>query len=139
VRVDARVDAFIPASYIASEALKIDLHRRLALVEHDDELRELRAAVEDRYGPLPEPVDNLFLIQEAKLKVALIGADYLVYRGGRATVGPLVLGSDELRALRTARDTIVYIQAKREAGLRADDLKEALGLADAIVAARSAA
>ena len=49
VRVDARVDAFIPASYVASEALKIDLHRRLALVEHDDELRELRAA---RRGPL---------------------------------------------------------------------------------------
>ena len=49
VRVDARVDAFIPASYVASEALKIDLHRRLALVEHDDELRELRAG--DR-GPL---------------------------------------------------------------------------------------
>src|SRR3954451_16494563 len=38
VRVDARVDAFIPASYVASEALKIDMHRRLALVEHDDEL-----------------------------------------------------------------------------------------------------
>ena len=57
-------------------------------------------AIEDRYGPLPEPVENLFLIQEAKLKLALIGADYLVYRGGRATVGPLVLGSDELRALR---------------------------------------
>jgi transcription-repair coupling factor (superfamily II helicase) len=139
VRVDARVDAFVPASYVASEALKIDLHRRLALVEHDDELRELRAAVEDRYGPLPEPVENLFLIQEAKLKVALIGADYLVFRGGRAAVGPLALGSVELRALRAAADTIVYTQAKREAGLRADDLKGALRLADAIVAARSAA
>ena len=88
VRVDARVDAFIPASYVSSEALKIDMHRRLALVEHDDELRELRAGVEDRYGPLPEPVENLFSIQEAKLKLALIGADYLVYRGGRVTVGP---------------------------------------------------
>ena len=102
VRVDARVDAFIPASYVASEALKIDMHRRLALVEHDDELRELRAGVEDRYGPLPEPVENLFAIQEAKLKLARIGADYLVYRGGRATVGPLALGSDELRTLRAA-------------------------------------
>ena len=139
VRVDARVDAFIPASYVASEALKIDLHRRLALVEHDDELRELRAGVEDRYGPLPEPVENLFSIQEAKLKLALIGADYLVYRGGRATVGPLALGSDELRALRAVADTLVYTQAKREVSLRTDDLKGALGLADAIVAARSAA
>src|SRR5207302_421387 len=31
VRVDVRVDAYVPASYIGSEALKIDLHRRLAL------------------------------------------------------------------------------------------------------------
>ena len=139
VRVDARVDAYIPASYVASEALKIDLHRRLALVEHDDELRELRASVEDRYGPLPEPVENLFAIQEAKLSLVRIGADYLIFRGGRATVGPLALGSAELRALRSAGDTIVYTQAKHEVSLRTDDLKGALGLADAIIAARSAA
>jgi transcription-repair coupling factor (superfamily II helicase) len=91
------VDAYVPATYIASEALKIDLHRRLALTESEDELRELHASVVDRYGETPEPVENLFAIQEAKLKLALIGADYLVYRGGRASVGPLVLGSGELR------------------------------------------
>src|SRR5438105_7981821 len=56
VRVDARIDAYVPASYIGSEALKIDLHRRLALAEDEDELRELRAATEGRYGPIPEPV-----------------------------------------------------------------------------------
>src|SRR5204862_173207 len=75
VRVDARVDAYVPADYIGAEALKIDLHRRLALAETDDELRELRAATEDRYGPLPEPVENLFAIQEAKIKLARLGAD----------------------------------------------------------------
>ena len=93
-----------PPTYIAAEALKIDLHRRLALAESDDELRELRAATEDRYGPLPEPVENLFSIQEAKLKLARLGADYLVFKGGRATVGPLELGSAELRALRSEVD-----------------------------------
>ena len=70
VRIDARVDAFVPATYIQAEALKIDLHRRIALAEHEDELRELRAATEDRYGPLPEPVENLFRIQETKLALA---------------------------------------------------------------------
>ena len=74
-----------------------------------------------------------------KLKLARIGADYLVYRGGRATVGPLVLGSQELRALRAVADTAVYTGAKREVALRTDDLQGALGLADAIVEARSAA
>jgi transcription-repair coupling factor (superfamily II helicase) len=139
VRVDARVDAYIPASYISSEALKIDLHRRLALVESDEELRELQAATEDRFGPLPEPVENLFAIQEAKLTLARIGADYLVYRGGRATVGPVQLGSGELRVLRTVADTAVYSTSRREVSRRTDDLQGALGLAAAIVEARLAA
>jgi transcription-repair coupling factor (superfamily II helicase) len=139
VRIDARVDAYIPASYIGSEALKIDLHRRLALVESEDELRELHAATEDRYGPLPEPVANLFSIQEAKLKLARAGADYLVYRGGRATIGPLVLGSSELRELRGRVDTAIYTSAKREVSLRDDVFSGALRLVDAILGARQAA
>jgi transcription-repair coupling factor (superfamily II helicase) len=139
VRVDARVDAYVPAGYIGSEALKIDLHRRLALSETEDELRELHAAIEDRYGDVPEPVDNLFAIQEAKLKLATIGADYLVYRGGRASVGPLVLGSGELRVLRGRVDTAVYSTASREVTLRSDSFAGAASLVDAILAARQAA
>ena len=61
------------------------------------ELRELEAATTDRFGLLPEPVENLFAIQEVRIKFARLGADYLVFRGGRATVGPLVLGLGELR------------------------------------------
>jgi transcription-repair coupling factor (superfamily II helicase) len=139
VRVDARVDAYVPASYVAAEALKIDLHRRIALAEDDDELRELVQATEDRYGPLPEPVSNLFAIQEAKLKLARLGADYLVYRGGRATIGPLALASGELQALRSAVPTAIYSTSKREVTLRVEDLEAALELPDAIVRARVAA
>jgi transcription-repair coupling factor (superfamily II helicase) len=139
VRVDARVDAYVPAAYISSEALKIDLHRRLALTDSDDELRELRAATEDRYGPLPEPVENLFAIQEAKLKLAQLGAGYLVFRGGRATVGPLDLGSRELRALRGRVDTAVYTTARREVSLRDEEFGGALRLVDAMLETRQAA
>jgi transcription-repair coupling factor (superfamily II helicase) len=139
VRVDARVDAYVPADYIASEALKIDLHRRLALTDDEDELRELQAATEDRYGPLPEPVENLFLIQEAKLKLARAGADYFVFRGGKASVGQMVLGSAELRDLRRRVDTAVYTTANREVTLREEGFPQALRLVDAILAARQAA
>jgi transcription-repair coupling factor (superfamily II helicase) len=139
VRVDARVDAYVPAAYIASEALKIDLHRRLSLVEDEDELFELREATADRYGPLPEPVENLFAIQDAKLKLARLGADYLVFRGGRASVGPVVLGSDELRELRGRVGTAVYTSAKREVTLRHEELAGALELVDAMIGARRAA
>jgi transcription-repair coupling factor (superfamily II helicase) len=140
VRVDARIDAYVPQQYVSSEALRIDIHRRLALAETEDELRELQAALEDRYGPLPEPVDNLFAIQEAKIKVARLGADYFVFRGGKATVGKLVLGSGELRELRSRIHTAVYTVGSREVTLRSEDpFPEALRLVDAILEARQAA
>jgi transcription-repair coupling factor (superfamily II helicase) len=139
VRVDARVDAYVPAAYIAGEALKIDLHRRLALVEDEDELRELEVATADRYGPIPEPVENLFRIQEVKLKLARLGADYLVLRGGRTSVGAVVLGSAELRELRSRVDTAVYTSANREVTLRQGKIHEALKLVDAMLDARQAA
>jgi len=139
VRVDAQVDAYVPTDYMPAEAQKIDLHRRLALVESEDELRELHAATEDRFGPVPDPVENLFAIQEAKLKLARIGADYLVFRGGRAVVGPLVLGSAELRDLRSSAPTAVYSSAKRELTQRGDGFPQALALVDGILDLRLSA
>jgi transcription-repair coupling factor (superfamily II helicase) len=129
----------VPADYIAAEAQKIDLHRRLALTESDDELNELEAATVDRYGPLPEPVENLFTIQAAKLKLAQLGADYLVFRGGRSTVGPLVLGSEEIRALRERIDTAVYATSRNEVSVKHDGFPEALNVVDAILETRRAA
>jgi transcription-repair coupling factor (superfamily II helicase) len=139
VRVDARVDAYVPKTYVESEAMRIDLHRRLALVETEDELRELAAATVDRFGALPEPVENLFAIQEARIKVAKLGGDYVVFRGGRATVGQLVLGSDELRELRRRVDTAVYTTARKEVSLRDDVFTGVLRLVDAILDTRRAA
>jgi transcription-repair coupling factor (superfamily II helicase) len=139
VRIDARIDAYVPAAYIAAEALKIDLHRRISLTETEDELHELRVATEDRYGPLPEPVENLFAIQEAKLKLARLGADYLVFRGGRATIGPVVLGSAELRELRSIAETAVYSTGNREVTSRREEFIGAVELVDAMLAARQAA
>ena len=140
VRVDARIDAYVPQQYVGSEALRIDIHRRLALAETDDELRELAASLDDRFGPLPEPVQHLFSIQEAKIKLAQLGADYLVFRGGKATVGRLVLGSKELQDLRDRIHTAVYTVGNREVSLRGDDgFPQALRLVDAILEARRAA
>jgi len=68
-----------------------------------------------------------------------VGADYLVFRAGRATVGPVGLAASELRALRAISDTAIYASARQEVSLRTEGLDGALGLAAAIVAARRAA
>ena len=97
----------------------------------------MHAATEDRFGPVPEPVESLFAIQEAKLAVAAAGADYLVFRAGKATVGPVTLGGDELRALRD-RHGRLHVRASR--GCRANRRpRGALALAAAIVDLRRAA
>ena len=87
---------------------------------------------------LPEPVANLFAIQRAKLDLAEIGADYLVYRDGRVSVGPLVLGSAELRELRSRVETAVYSSSQREITLRGSSFGAASDLLAAILAARRA-
>ena len=70
VRVDARVDAYVPAALHRRRGAQDRPPPAARAAESEDELRELRAATEDRFGPLPEPVENLFAIQEAKLKLA---------------------------------------------------------------------
>jgi transcription-repair coupling factor (superfamily II helicase) len=139
IRIDARVDAYVPADYVSSEALKIDVHRRLALAASEDELREVRAAVEDRYGTPPEPVENLFALQEARLKLAAIGADYAVFRNGRLTIGPVALGAEDVHEIRSIVASAAYTTAKRELSMRSDGFREGLPLLAAILDVRQAA
>jgi hypothetical protein len=85
-------------------------------------------------------VENLVAFQEAKIKIARLGADYLVFRGGKATVGKLVLGSGELKELRSRIHTAVYTVGNQEVSLRSEDgFPQALRLVDAILDARQAA
>jgi transcription-repair coupling factor (superfamily II helicase) len=139
IRIDARIDAYVPADYIPSEAQKIDLHRRLSLAESEQELRELHAAVEDRFGAPPEPVDNLFALQEARLGLAQLGAGYAVFRNGRLTVGPLLLGAEDVRDIRRHVSSAAYTAAKREVSARTDGFRGGLELLAAILDVRRAA
>ena len=75
VRLDAALDAYVPADYVGLEGAKMDVHRRIALSSTVDELRDVEVELADRFGPLPEPVENLVLVQEARIKLAPLGAD----------------------------------------------------------------
>ena len=138
VRVDAHVDAFIPAAYVSAEARKIDLHRRIALAEPRG--RAARASSRDRgsirtgSGARREP----FRDPGGEVGLARAGADYLVFRGGSATVGPVALGSSELRSLRSLVDTAVYTAAQREVAVRTEHLQGRSGW-PMLVASRLAA
>ncbi len=57
--VDINVDAFVPDSYIVNEYQKLDIYKRIAAVENEEEKDEMQNELMDRFGTLPRPVLNL--------------------------------------------------------------------------------
>ena len=136
MRLDAAVDAYVPADYVPLEAVKIDLHRRVALAADRSELRELNAELADRFGPLPDPVANLLLLQEARLAAGELGAEALTLRGGRMTVAPLTLTSAHVAELKRVAPNALYTLARREVSRPVLEASQVLETLDAILEIR---
>jgi transcription-repair coupling factor (superfamily II helicase) len=60
--IELDVDAYIPPSYIVNEYQKLDIYKRIAAVETDEEYEDMQNELLDRFGEIPKPVDNLFRI-----------------------------------------------------------------------------
>ncbi len=60
--VDLNFDAYIPDKYIFVSTQRIDAYKKIASIENDDDLSDIRDELDDRYGELPRPVENLLLI-----------------------------------------------------------------------------
>ena len=59
---DLQIDAFIPDAYIRNEALKLDIYRRIAAVESEEERDDMLEELIDRFGEPPKSVLNLLEI-----------------------------------------------------------------------------
>ena len=75
VTLDIPMSAHIPAGFIPNEVQRLSAYRRIADAEGEDAQLLLREELEDRYGELPEEVENLFLLAKIKqlAKRAYIG------------------------------------------------------------------
>jgi len=62
--------AYLPQSYIGESKSRIQAYRRLAEISSQEQLDALRKTWRDRFGPLPEPVENLLMMTEIKLAAA---------------------------------------------------------------------
>ncbi len=130
-RVDVGLDAHVPAGFIGYEAARVDLHRRIASAGSLQELVDLRAELADRFGEIPEPVDNLIFLGEVRVKLQEWAADSLSVRQSRLAITGLVLPPNSRERLRSRDRRYVYasVQGQLTLGLRGDDrgLREAVG------------
>ncbi len=118
VRLDVNVDAYVPADYVPYEQAKIDVHRRIAGAREVAELHELRAELEDRFGPLPDPLHNLLLLQQARIKLGEAGARAVSFRNGRLAVTPIELDSRRAKRMREEIPEALYESGKSQLSMR---------------------
>jgi transcription-repair coupling factor (superfamily II helicase) len=121
VRLDVNVDAYVPADYIPYEQAKVDVHRRIAGAREVAELQELRRELDDRFGELPEPLENLITLQQARIKLGEAGARAVTFRQGRLAVTPIELDSVRARKLREEIPNALYESGKSQFSMRVPD------------------
>lgn len=76
--VELRQDAYLDDSYIEGEDQKMEIYRRLATVETEEELMDLIDEVIDRFGNPTPPVERLFTGARIRLKARLLGIGSIV-------------------------------------------------------------
>ncbi len=136
VRLDVSVDAYVPADYVPYEQAKIEVHRRVVGALEVADVERLREELVDRFGPIPEPVENMLALQRARIKFGQAGARTVSFRGDRLAVVPIEMDSRRARRLREELPGAVYESSRAQVSLRVP--KDPIGRFPSVVKAADA-
>ena len=71
--VNLGISALLPDTYVPDVALRLSLYKRIANAITPRALRDMQVELIDRFGLLPEPTKNLFIVAELKNKLLPLG------------------------------------------------------------------
>jgi transcription-repair coupling factor (superfamily II helicase) len=118
VRLDVNVDAYVPADYVPYEQAKVDVHRRVAAARDVADLAILRDELEDRFGPVPEALENLIALQQARIKFGRAGARVVSFHGEMLAATPLELTPEQASELRERVPAARYEPGRSQVSFR---------------------
>ncbi len=72
VNIDLPLPSYIPEDYVPDPFLRLQLYRRMAQLQTLEQIEEMRAELEDRFGPLPVAVR--YLLYQLRIKALAIRA-----------------------------------------------------------------
>ncbi|GGK68762.1 transcription-repair coupling factor [Streptomyces flaveus] len=108
VKIELPVDAHVPHDYAPGERLRLQAYRAIASVNSEDDIKSVREELVDRYGKLPEPVENLLLVAGLRMLARACGVAEIVLQGNNIRFAPVELReSQELRLKRLYPGTII--------------------------------
>jgi len=82
------LDAHIPEEYVTNLNTRLSLYHKLARVVHSEEVEDMALEFEDRFGPLPQPVDNLLYIVKVKVLAARAEVSSVSTQGRQIVIKP---------------------------------------------------
>ncbi|MTD12735.1 transcription-repair coupling factor [Nakamurella sp. YIM 132087] len=91
VRVELPIDASIPHEYIPGERLRLDAYRKIAAAESTEEIDGVRAELADRYGPVPDVVENLLAVAAFRRRCRTVGIAEVIGGPQGIRFGPVTL------------------------------------------------
>ena len=93
LKLELPIDAHIPATYVDSERLRLEAYHKLSASSNASNTREdlnkIKAELEDRYGPIPQPVENLLDVTELRQTANRMGLKDVLLIGQMARIAPI--------------------------------------------------
>ncbi|NBM20652.1 transcription-repair coupling factor [Streptomyces sp. GC420] len=112
VKIELPVDAHVPHDYAPGERLRLQAYRSIASANSEEDIKAVREELTDRYGKLPEPVENLLLVAGLRMLARACGVGEIVLQGNNIRFAPVELReSQELRLKRVYPGSIVKAAA----------------------------
>ena len=100
-KVELPINAHIPHDYVPGERLRLQSYKRIASVSGEEDLLAVYEELTDRYGPPPQPVDNLMAVARFRVLAKSAGLADVVMQGNQIRFSPVELReSQELRLRR---------------------------------------
>ena len=131
--IDLNVDAFIPDTYIPNEYQKLDVYKRIAAIENEEEMEDMLEELIDRFGDIPRKVQQLLNIAGLKARAHRVyvtaveqkGSQYVFTMYEKARVNPLKI-PDMLSSYRgdlvfRAEEPPSFVYEKKGGSRRAKD------------------
>ncbi|MDT8305332.1 MAG: transcription-repair coupling factor [Anaerolineae bacterium] len=111
--IDLPLAAYIPTDYVPDAGLRLRLYRRMAGLATMDEVDAMAEELADRFGPIPDPVDNLLYQLRVKVLAGQAGVGSVTVESGQIRVR--VPGLDEIPRYRLQRYLGNEVRVSRKA------------------------
>jgi transcription-repair coupling factor (superfamily II helicase) len=81
ISVDFKVSAYIDNSYINDENQKIEMYKKIASIQDEKDILDIRDELIDRYGEIPEAAESLIQIAHIKMLAKKCGFSSIQEKG----------------------------------------------------------